>query len=230
MSKSDTQPDQAVVAEPGPTGGKDPGWYSRGPNPNEQSYWDGGRYTETRHWVGGQGWLEGTATAAGAPAPVLDSLMATQSSRARKATTASAQFSLGGLGLIVAGIALMYGSVSTWIQNTASFGAVSVTASVNGTDPAITSLIHTNGWITFIAGTVLLVFGGLLLLSEDGLFAALGFLVSLAAAAVSTYDMTRVVQKLSDHANTSVGAGLICVLAASFLALIISALRVYNTR
>jgi hypothetical protein len=236
MSKSHNEPDGTVVADrvPVPSAGRrEPGWYPLGRNPNEQSYWDGEQNTGTRHWVGGQGWVEGAAAGpgpSGGSGLVLDSLLATESSRARKARTASASFSVGGLGLIVAGIALMYGSVGTWIQNTVSFGTQSLTASVNGTDPSITSLIHTNGWVTFIAGTVLLVFGGLLLLSEDGLFAALSFLVSFAAAAVSTYDMTRVVQKVSGHADASVGAGLICVLAASVLALLISALRVYHTR
>jgi hypothetical protein len=236
MSESDTEPDVTVVADrgAGPSAGvREPGWYSRGRNPNEQTFWDGEEYTGTRHWVGGQGWVDGAAAVpggSGGSGLVLDSMLVTQSSRARKATTASASFSLGGLGLIVAGIALMYGSVSSWITNTVSFGTQSLSGSVNGTDPAITSLIHTNGWVTFIAGTVILVFGGLLLLSEDGLFAALSFFVSFAVAAVSTYDMIRIAQKVSGHADASVGAGLICVLAASVLALIISGVRVANTK
>src|ERR1700689_1916480 len=116
MSEDQQSPPAVVERDVAPSnGGRDPGWYSRGPNPNEQSYWDGERYTETRHWVGGQGWAEGAAASPGGPAGsglVLDAALATQSSRAHRARTASASFSLGGFGLIVAGVALMYGSVS----------------------------------------------------------------------------------------------------------------------
>jgi hypothetical protein len=235
MSESDQQSQPAAVAERSvapSNGAREPGWYSRGPNPNEQSYWDGERYGETRHWVGGQGWAEGAATGSGPAGSglVLDAALATPSPRAQRVRTASASFSLGGFGLIVAGVALMYGSVSTWIQSSSNPFGLTISASVNGTDPSITNLIHTNGWITFIAGTVLLVFGGLLLLSEDDLFAALSFLVSLATVAVATYDVARIAQKVSGHTGASVGAGLICVVAASVLALIISVIRVVHSR
>jgi hypothetical protein len=159
-----------------------------------------------------------------------NSVLETESSPVPRVRTTSANFSIGGLGLVVAGIALMYGSVGTWIKSTASFGSMRISASVNGTDPSITSLIHSNGWITFIAGTVLLVFGGLLLLAEDGFVAALAFMVSFAASGVAAYDMIRIVQKVSGHADMSVGAGLICVLAASVLALLVCAVRAIRTK
>ena len=70
MSESDQQSQPAVAAErdgASSNGGREPGWYSRGRNPNEQSYWDGEGYTETRHWVGGHGWAEGAAAGCGKP-------------------------------------------------------------------------------------------------------------------------------------------------------------------
>jgi hypothetical protein len=210
-----------------------PGWYSRGRNPNEQSYWDGEGYSDTRVWVGGRGWVEGAAPVLNSsigPTAGSQSLSGVQNVPDRRAKVSYGNFSLGGLGLIVVGVALMYGSVSSWITNTASIGTQSLTASVNGTDPAITALIHTNGWVTFIAGTVLLVFGGLLLLSEDGLFAALSLLVSLATVAVSSYDLIRIQGKVSAHAGSSLGAGLICVMVAAVLALLISGVRVVKAQ
>ena len=44
---------------------KDPGWYNLGTNPNEQSYWDGQRWSGVRHWVAGRGWMEGGAVTGG---------------------------------------------------------------------------------------------------------------------------------------------------------------------
>jgi hypothetical protein len=237
MSDGDNQPDPQVgLTEGGVALSEEtraPGWCSRGRNPNEQSYWDGERYTETRVWVGGRGWVEGAAAVSGSsigPTAGSQPTSGVENAAVRKAKVSYGNFSLGGLGLIVAGIALMYGSVSSWITNTASFGTRSINASVIGTDPAITSLIHTNGWITFIAGTVLLVFGGLLLLSEDGLFAALSLLVSVAAVGVSSYDLIRIQQKVSGHPGTALGAGLICVMAASVLAFLVSGVRVVKAQ
>jgi hypothetical protein len=237
MSDGDNQQDPPVGhAEGGVALSEEtraPGWYSRGRNPNEQSYWDGEGYSETRVWVGGRGWVEGAAApSASSIGPTAGSqpTSGVETAPVRRAKVSYGNFSLGGLGLIVVGIALMYGSVSSWITTTVSLGTHSVSASVNGTDPSIVSLIHTNGWITFIAGTVILVFGGLLLLSEDGLFAALALLASLAAVGVSSYDLIRIQEKVSGHSGAGIGAGLVCVMAASVLALIISAVRVVKAQ
>ncbi len=237
MSDGDNQPDPpAGNAEGGVALSEEkraPGWYSRGRNPNEQSYWDGEGYSDTRVWVGGRGWVEGSAGTLGSSiGPTAGSQLSSevQIPPVRQAKVSYGNFSLGGLGLMVAGVALMYGSVSSWITNTVSLGTHSVSASVNGTDPSIIALIHTNGWITFIAGTVLLVFGGLLLLSEDGLFGALSLLVSLATVGVSAYDLIRIQQQVSGHPNAGIGTGLICVMAASVFALIISSVRVVKAQ
>src|ERR1700722_9962545 len=158
MSDGDNQPDPpAGLAEGGVALSEEkraPGWYSRGRNPNEQSYWDGEGFSDTRVWVGGRGWVEGSAPAlSSSVGPTAGSQQSPgiQSAPMRQAKVSYGNFSLGGLGLIVAGVALMYGSVSSWITSKTSFG----TQAVNGTDPAISALVHTNGWITFIAGTVL---------------------------------------------------------------------------
>lgn len=235
MSDGDNQADPSVaVAErsQGLAGGdQEPGWYPRGRNPNEQSYWDGERYTDIRHWLGSQGWVAGPMTPLVHPSgSVIHSVLGTESPPGRRVSTASSNLSIGGLGQVVAGIALMYGSVGTWVKGTASIGSLRISASVNGTDPSVTSLLHTNGWITFIAGTVLLVFGGLLLLAEDGLVAGLSFMVSFAAVGVAAYDVIRIAHKVSGHADASVGAGLIFVLAASVLALVLSGVTVIRAK
>ena len=70
--------------------------------------------------------------------------------------------------LIVSGIALMLGSVGSWVHVTGSVGGVAALhVSVNGMDPAISTLISVNGYVTFIGGIVLLVFGGLALNYDD---------------------------------------------------------------
>src|SRR5580704_19484410 len=51
---------------------KDPGWYSVGTNPNEQSYWDGRQWSGARHWVAGTGWMEGSGASGGPVTPRLN--------------------------------------------------------------------------------------------------------------------------------------------------------------
>ncbi len=109
---------------------KDPGWYNLGANPNEQSYWDGQRWSGVRHWVAGRGWMEGGAvtggrSSSGQAAPRLNANPYAQAvtAPARPARTpAPATLSVGVLMTVVAGIALMYGSVGTWIQVNGSVG------------------------------------------------------------------------------------------------------------
>jgi hypothetical protein len=136
---------------------------------------------------------------------------------------------------VVAGIALMYGSVGTWIQINGSVGAVHLSASLNGIDQGITNLIGMNGYVTFIGGIVVLVLGGLALSSEERLLVILTTLVTLAALVIAIYDTVRTVQKIQalpanvlPHVN--IGWGLICVLSAAVLAMVISLARLLGQR
>jgi hypothetical protein len=220
---------------------KDPGWYSVGENPNDQSYWDGHQWSGARQWVAGRGWVEGGAASGGqAPgAPGQARLSANpyvQSAPARLARSpAPATLSVGVFLTVVAGIALMYGSVGTWIQINGSVGAVHLSASLNGIDQGITNLIGMNGYVTFIGGIVVLVLGGLALSSEERLLVILTTLVTLAALVIAMYDTVRTVQKIQAlpvnvQPHVSVGWGLICVLSAAVLAMVISLARLLGQR
>ena len=222
---------------------KDPGWYNLGTNPNEQSYWDGQRWSGVRHWVAGRGWMEGGAvtggrSSGGQAAPRLNAnpyaqavTAPTRPARAAAPTT----LSVGVLMTVVAGIALMYGSVGTWIQVNGSVGAVHFSASLNGIDQGITNLIGINGYITFIGGIVVLVLGALALSSEERLLVILTTLVTLAVLVIAIYDTFRTVQKIQAlpanvQPHVSVGWGLICVLSAAVLAIVISLARLLGQR
>jgi hypothetical protein len=223
---------------------KDPGWYSLGSNPNDQSYWDGQQWRGARHWVAGRGWMEGGAppggdAESGPPPPRLSAnpyVQAAVTASARPARApAPTTFSLGVLLTVVSGIALMYGSVSTWIQVNGSVGAVHFSASLNGIDHGITTLIGINGYVTFIGGIVVLVLGGLALSSEERLLVILTTVVTLAVLVIAIYDTFRTVQKIQalpanvlPHVN--VGWGLVCVLSAAVLAMVISLARLLGQR
>ena len=208
-----------------PTGAapKDPGWYPMGTNPNDQSYWDGQTWTGRRHWTV-NGWSEEgdamPAAASTATAPV-GGRRATRTPRPLQARSTSSPTSLniGVLLLMVSGIALMFGSVGSWIHASGSVGIVTFHGTINGTDPAISQLIGVNGYVTFIAGIVLLVFGGLALANDDELLGRPHVRCCRVTLVFAVYDMFRIVQKISNvtvPANSiSVGAGLICVLSAA---------------
>lgn len=223
---------------------EEPGWYSVGPNPNEQSYWDGQQWTGARHWVAGSGWLEGPAAPGGHPSGVSSVPHLSANPYAAPPVSAPARrnraiapttFNLGVFLTVVAGIALMYGSIGTWIQVNGSVGVIHFGASLNGIDQAITTLIGTNGYLTFVAGIVVLVFGGLALSSEERLLVILTTLVSLAVLIFAIFDMFRTVQKIqalpaSVQTHVAVGWGLICVLSAAVLAMIVSVARLLGQR
>jgi hypothetical protein len=155
---------------------------------------------------------------------------------ARRAhTPAPATLSVGVFLTVVTGIALMYGSVGTWIQVNGSVGAVHFSASLNGIDQGITTLIGINGYVTFIGGIVVLVLGALALSSEERLLVILTTLVTLAVLVIAIYDMFRTVQKIQAlpvtvQPHVSVGWGLICVLSAAVLVMVISVARLLGQR
>ena len=232
--------EQAGPREPvsGPSSGpagapeREPGWYALGSNPNEQSYWDGARWSGVRHWTPGRGWVDGSnAEAPGAPHLSANPYAPAAPARTRTApSSAPATFSLAVLLTVVSGIALMFGSVGTWVQIKGAVDIVNFHVSILGNDQAISTLIGVNGYVTFIGGIVLLVLGGLALSSEERLLVILTTVVSVAVSVFAIYDMFRIVQKISQvpasaSPGVSVGWGLICVLSAAVLAMIVSLAR-----
>jgi hypothetical protein len=211
------------------------GWYPSGSNPNEQVYWDGQHWTRQRHWSI-NGWSEedlatrASPAAATAAPPRLSANPYSQPAHA-KPSSGPATLNLGLLLMMASGIALMYGSVGSWVRVTGSVGGVAVLhASINGTDPAVSTLIGTDGYVTFIAGIVLLVFAGLALTNNDMLLAILTTVISAAVLVFAIYDMFRIVQKISRvttvaGSSVSVGWGLITVLSAAVLVFVIALLR-----
>ncbi len=222
---------------------REPGWYTLGSNPNEQSFWNGVSWSGVRHWAVGKGWVEGEGVGAGvlpkttavASEPRLSANPYAETVRSQPRRTAPATFSVGVLLLVVSGIGLMFGSVGTWVHVTGSVGVVDFHLSLNGTDPGINALIGVSGWITFIGGIVLVIFGGLSMSSEEAVVVGLTFVFSLAIFVFASYDTFRMVQKISNlpasaNADVSIGWGLICVLSAAALALVISVGRLLQQR
>jgi cation transport ATPase len=220
---------------------KGPGWYATGTNPNEQNYWDGKHWAYTRHWIAGSGWVEGEGvaqTAAVVTSPARQTRFSANpyaehvepasrgTSQSRRAPS-GATLSLGVLLLMASGIALMAGSVGTWVNAHGSHGVPSFPVSLNGIDPGVATLIGINGWVTFIAGIVVTIMGGLSLMSNEILLATLTTFAAAVTLAFAGYDMFRIVQKLSNvqpslGANVSVGWGLICILSAAVLAMLVA--------
>jgi hypothetical protein len=144
---------------------------------------------------------------------------------------------VGILVLIVCGIALMVGSVGSWVQVSGSVSIASFHASfhsaINGIDPGISSAITVNGYLTFIGGVILLLFGGLAMTNDDLTLAIMTFIVAAITGILAIYDTFRIVQKISQvttstGSSLSVGAGLICVLSAALLAVVVSVVRLLS--
>ena len=242
MAEEDTQATPATGDPPDmgwhPVGAtpKDPGWYPTATSPNDQAYWDGQTWTGRRHWTV-NGWVEegaapvAVAVAAGtaSAAPRLSGNPYAASSFT-KPRTSPATVSVGLLLMVVCGIALMFGSVGSWISVTGSVGVAGFHVSINGTDPGISTLISVNGYVTFIGGIVLLVLAGVALTNDELLLAILTAVAAAATLVFAVYDMFRIVQKISQvhtsaASNVSVGWGLITVLSAAVLAMLVALVR-----
>ena len=253
-------PSPQVIAENRQAGGsappKEPGWYPVRTNPNEQTYWDGTDWTRRRRWSAGTGWTEvgadavatSTAPAAAVAGPRLSGNpyaphpTTSMSGAARSAPGVT----LGILILICSGVAMMVGSVTTWISsNTALgggslFGGIvgsshSVSAALPGVADGISSFIGLNGYMTLIAGAVILVFGGLMAVSDDLSVRIVGLLFALASLGVSIYAVVRLSQKLSQihtarGVTLSVGWGVILTLGTAAVATLITLFEVTRNR
>lgn len=216
---------------------KTPGWYPTRANPSDQTYWDGENWTARRRWTTGKGWMETGEVPAGAA-----SVAGPRTARSRSAnpyapgaalskpTATGFTFNVGVLFLVACGIALMYGSVGSWVHVSGNLGLANFHASINGTDPGITNLIGVNGWVTFIGGVLVVIFACFAMTSEELQLAIFTVIIAALIAVFAVYDMFRIVQKISQvpasaGANISVGWGLICVLSAAVLALLIAIMK-----
>jgi hypothetical protein len=136
--------------------------------------------------------------------------------------------------VLLAGALMMIGSVTTWL--TVSLGGHSL--GVAGTDAAAGSgtLSSVNGWFTFTGGVVLLLVGGLMLVSAERSIRQLAAVVSFASLAYAIYDLIHILSDISNYngfvhqgglpsglsINVTVGFGLILVLVAGVAAVVAS--------
>jgi hypothetical protein len=220
---------------------KEPGWYPVRTNPNEQTYWDGRDWTGRRRWSPGVGWTEvgrdadmtGTMVVNG---PRLSgNPYAPRPTTAVAAPTAAPGATVGLLLMLASGMALMLGSITTWISVTSgvsgqfSLGGFHITASstTNGVDPAISYLIGINGYLTLTAGAVVLLFAGLMMVTDEMSIRIVGCFFSVVALGLAIYAVVRLIQKINAahplHGTTiSIGWGAILVLGAAAVATLVS--------
>ncbi|HXQ60069.1 MAG TPA: hypothetical protein VN799_08215 [Acidimicrobiales bacterium] len=248
--------------------GKEAGWYPLGENPNDQAYWDGQSWTARRRWAGA-GWADmpfvneaagdagpgrsplppvGVSTAGyqpGYPPGYQPGFAGPYGYAGRPAGVGGSLVSLtpASLALFLSGIVIMVGSVTPWI----SISLLGHTLSVAGTDDGISATIGISGWITFTAGVVLLLLGGLMIASRESSLRVVALLVALVSVGLAAFAVVRVLQKISEShptasqlrsspiyqvfAGTSanVGFGLILVAVAATVALIAAAIDLRAT-
>ena len=253
---ADEETESPSVSTPvGPTGAptavtppKEPGWYPVRSNPNEQSYWDGTDWTRRRHWTVGAGWTEVGVTPDVVPAaePQGPAPRTSRSPHAPRtmpssavAVTAASGVTVANFLLLASGIAIMLASVTTWVNSSVSTtGAVrgaslSFSNATSGVDPSISSAIGVNGYVTLTAGAVLMVFAGLMMVSDDSGIRIFASLFALATVGLGVYVVVRLLQKINaahvpHGASVDIGWGALLVLGAAVVAALvaISELRV----
>jgi len=230
---------------------KEPGWYPVRTNPNEQVYWDGADWTGRRLWSPGTGWAEvgpdvGPATtgSASANAPRLSANPYAPHPTASVTTSPSVPgVTLGLVLMLSAAIAMMVGSVTTWISSNASFSGGSVfggvtfstSSTASGVDQGISNVIGINGYITLSAAIVVLLFAGLMAVSDQTSVRLFGCLFALASVGLSTFAVVRLAQKLNaahpgHGVSLGVGWGLVLVLGAAVVATLISFYELTRSR
>jgi hypothetical protein len=222
---------------------KEPGWYPMRTNPNDQSYWDGSRWSGRRRWTAGHGWVEtgdippeamnavGTAEAPRQSAnPYVQPMPAESrvSRRAlRRAPNVSSPLSLGLLLFMTSGILLMVGSITTWIHSSATVAGASLSTTTSGLE--VSGLISINGYVTFICGVVITVLAGALMASDDSALRLLAFVAGLASAAFAIYVVVRIADKVGNntsvHVTMTVGPGIFVVGIGGVLAALVAGAR-----
>ena len=237
---------------------KEPGWYPVRTNPNEQTYWDGNDWTGRRRWSAGTGWTEvggdqlGAVAVPGlvAPGPPGPRLSANPYAPHPTATAPAARpapgVTLGLMLLIFSAIAMMAGSVTTWISSSSSAGGNvipgginqvgrSISAATSGVDAGVSGLIGINGYITLIAAAVVLVFAGLMAVSDDFSVRLVGCAFAVISLGLSIFAVVRLVQKINDAhplhgVSVNIGWGAILMLAAAVVATLITLYEVTKSR
>ena len=224
---------------------KEPGWYPVRTNPNEQTYWDGTDWTRRRRWSAGTGWTEvgpnALATAAGpavaVPGPRLSANpYAPHPTQTAHVVRPAPGVTFGGLLLILSAVAMMVGSVTTWISSSSSLSAAhTVSSASSGVQDGISNLIGINGFITLIAAAIVLLFAGLMTVSDDPSVRLIGCFFSLVSLGLAIYAVVRLAQKLSAthtprHVTLNVGWGVILILGAAVIATLLSLVEVTKNR
>jgi hypothetical protein len=105
---------------------------------------------------------------------------------------------------------------------------------VSGVTDGMSSLIGLNGYITLIAAAVVLVFAGLMAVSDELSVRLMGCLFAVVNLGLAIYALVRLAQKL-DAAHThgvtvGIGWGLILLLGAAVVATLITLYEVTTTR
>jgi hypothetical protein len=210
-----------------PTGSapKEPGWYPVRSNPNEQSYWDGTDWTRRRRWTVGTGWTEEGVTPdfvpvsePEGPAPRFSANPYTPRSTPRSSAAASTAHgvTVANFLLLASGVAVMLASITTWVTSSFSSGVavhgstLSLSATTAGVDPSIASTIGINGYVTLTAGVVLIVFAGIMMVSDDAGIRIFASLFALATVGLGIYVVVRLLQKINEARvphGTSVNLG-----------------------
>ena len=222
MVDEDTGTTRSVLSEPDAgqhgteSNPKAPGWYPTPSNPTDQNYWDGQNWTARRRWTAGKGWAvagdapQGADTDA-APAPAGRRLsanpyapMASVAAAPRTKATGFT-FNLGVLLLWICGIALMYGSVGSWVHVSGNVGIADFHVSFNGTDPVVSTLISVNGWVTFIGGILIVIFACFEMTSDE--LALDIFTAVVAAADHGLRHLRHVPHRAEDQSGADVGRG-----------------------
>ena len=228
---------------------KEPGWYPVRTNPNEQTYWDGTNWSGRRRWSPGVGWTEvggeseKAATVMGNGTRLSGNPYAPHPTPSIAAPSAAPGATVGLLLMLASGIALMLGSITTWISVTAgtaglfSLGGfdVAATATTNGVDPAISTLIGINGYLTLTGGAVILLFAGLMMVTDEVSIRIVGCFFAVVTLGLAIYAVVRLVQKINAahplHGTTiGIGWGVILVLGAAVIATLVTIAELTRSR
>jgi hypothetical protein len=148
--------------------------------------------------------------------------------------------------LICSAVAMMVGSVTTWVSSSSSIAGGSVlggvpglshtvSSSTSGVDAGVSTLVGLNGYITLIAAAVVLVFAGLMAVSDDLSVRIIGCLFAFVSLGLSIYVVVRLVQKINDlhtarGTSVSLGWGAILLLATAVMATLITLFEVTKNR
>jgi hypothetical protein len=226
---------------------KEPGWYPVRTNPNEQTYWDGRDWTGRRRWSPGVGWTEvggDVETAGTVNGPRLSANpYAPHPTTSVAAPSAAPGATVGLLLMLASGIALMLGSITTWISVTAgasglfSLGGfhITATATTNGVAPAVATLIGINGYLTLTGGVVVLLFAGLMMVTDEVSIRIVGCFFAVVTLGLAIYAVVRLIQKINAahplHGTTiGIGWGVILVLGAAVIATLVSIAELTRSR